>query len=116
ASGRPGRSVLFRREAAEEEPLEQLPATPHADLLEDMGEVPLHRRLGDVERAGDLACGAGAQHEVGYLPLPLAQSVGGYVDSGELPRFARSGHHYRLDLPVSSLPNRSLQRDPPPRT
>src|SRR5260370_14673119 len=53
----------------------ELPAAAQHQLLEDVGQVRLDRRLGDVEAAGHLLIAEPARDELGAVLLAAAQAA-----------------------------------------
>lgn len=95
-------SERCRIEVVEEEVLDELPAVPDADLLEDVGEMGLDRVVGDKERSRELLGRCPLHYEPDHF-FARAKVVSGHIELGHPLRLARLDGYHRLAHPRVSL-------------
>src|SRR5918993_4608396 len=92
---------------------EGFPAS-HPYLIEDVGEVILHRVLGDKERRGHLLSRGASQDEIHYFSLARAEPVSGRLEPGYSSRSCGfDNDHVLAGIPWPGLCKGALQRQPP---
>jgi hypothetical protein len=92
---------------------EGFPAS-HPYLIEGVGEVILHRVLGDKERRGHLLSRGASQDEIHYFSLARAEPVSGRLEPGYSSRSRRFDEdHVLAGIPGPGLCKGALQRQPP---
>jgi len=70
-------------EVVVEQALYERLTAPYADLIEDVGEVVLHRVLGDAEHSGNLLGRGASYYQLYDLLLSVAKPISGGFDPGD---------------------------------